>query len=245
MSDLPIKTRSIQLQPETTKAHAHTDLGAYEARPADDSKIIGGLVIIQEIFGVNAHFKRLSEHYAKKGYWVICPAYFDHAERDVVLPYDESGMEKGFALMQQIGFDQMVLDTKQAGLELHKNMATLPGKKRGVAVVGFCLGGSLAWAVSGKTTGIFQAASSYYGSQVPEMKEMKLHNPIILHFGKKDEHIRLTGVDALRKIHPEIPVYLYDAGHGFNCEDRPDYQAQAAKLAEDRTLEFFAKTLAH
>jgi carboxymethylenebutenolidase len=244
MTELPIQTRSIELHPETTKAHAHATIGAFEARPSDDSKIIGGVVIIQEIFGVNQHFKRLSEHYAKKGYWVICPTYFDHAEKDLVLPYDQSGVTKGVATVQEIGFDQMVLDTKCAGTELHKLMAAaMPGKKYGVGVVGFCLGGSLAWAVSAKTTGIFQAASAYYGGQVPEMKEMKPHNPIILHFGKKDDHIRLTGVDALRKIHPEIPVYLYDAGHGFNCEDKPEYNAAAAKLAEDRTLELFAKAL--
>jgi carboxymethylenebutenolidase len=238
-----IRTQFIQLQPEAAKAQKYSEIGAYEARPEDPSQIKAGLVVMQEIFGVNRHLKQVTEAYAKLGFWVITPAFFDHAEKNVELGYEKSDFEKGMQYLNQVSVEQCFLDSKQAGRVLQQKLSELPGAKRKIAAVGYCLGGSLAWGLSCKTENIFQVASSYYGGNVPSAKKDQPKNPVIFHFGKKDQHIPLDSVQEFQKAHQDLPVHLYDADHGFNNNDKPVYDAVSAKLALERTLAFFAKPL--
>ena len=243
MTKLPIQTAYVKINPEAVRSLPHADINCFEARPEDPSQIKGGLILIQEIFGVNHAIQTVSKHYASLGYWVFAPAYFDHVKRDVELGYEKADMEAGMGLLTQIGFDQCLADTKAAGIEMNKKLAALSGAKRKTAVVGYCLGGSLVWAASAKTDGIFSAGSGYYGGQVLQMMDLKPKFPVILHFGKEDHHIPLDKVAEVAKAHPEVPVYLYDAGHGFANVDKKDFSKEAEALAEKRTLEHFTTHL--
>jgi carboxymethylenebutenolidase len=121
-------------------------------------------------------------------------------------------------------------------------LTTHSDTKRKTAVVGFCLGGSLVWALSCKTEGIFSAGSGYYGGNIVQMKEETPKNPVILHFGEKDTHIPKEAVQKIKDAHPEIPIYTYDADHGFANTDKKVFSRESSDLAEKRTLEFFARS---
>jgi len=239
INELKISSHFITLKTDTGLPLANQEIGAFEARPTDLSEVKAGLIVIQEIFGVNHHVQEVAKNYARLGYWVIAPAYFDHVKKNVELGYDDKDMQEGFKLMQEIGFPQFEADTKIAGLALQKKLSELPGTPPKIGVVGYCLGGSLAWAVSCHTNGIFSAASAYYGSQVIQTVDDQPKNPIIFHFGKQDHHIPLEKVSAFQKAHPDLSVYLYDADHGFNNNDKKSFNAPSAELALERTLSFF------
>ena len=238
---MQIQTGTVKINPEATRRLPHAEIGGFEARPVDSNQIVGGLILIQEIFGVNHSIQELSKHYASLGYWVIAPAYFDHIERDIELGYEGPDMEKGMSFLKQVGFDQCLADTKQAGIDLNAKLATLAGRKRKTGVVGFCLGGSLVWAAASKTEGVFVAGSGYYGGQIIQMKDEKPKIPVILHFGKKDAHIPLDGIQKVQEANPEVPIYLYDADHGFSNTDKKVFSPEASALAEKRTLELFSR----
>jgi carboxymethylenebutenolidase len=141
-------------------------------------------------------------------------------------------MQKGFGYMQTVDQDKALLDISAAVQEASKG-----GK---VGVVGFCFGGRMAWLAAARVDGI-AASVPYYGGGVPQLASEKPKVPVMLHFGEKDAHIPVASVEEFKKVHPELPVYLYPADHGFNCDQRGSYDAAAAKLAQDRTLEFFRK----
>ena len=111
-----------------------------------------------------------------------------------------------------------------------------------VGIVGYCLGGSVAWAAAGRLSGL-SAAVGYYGGRVIAMKDLKPRIPTMLHFGDKDANIPIAGVREVAAAHPDVPIHIYPAGHGFNCDQRESYEAASAALAWTRTLEFFAKNL--
>jgi len=206
-------------------------ISAYKAEPAGKPR--GGIVVIQEIWGVNSHIRDVTDRYAKEGYLAIAPAIFDRIEPGVKMDqYTQETMQKGFGYMQKVEQDKALLDVEAAVKEASK-----AGK---VGVVGFCFGGRMAWLAAAHVDGI-AASVPYYGGGVPQLASEKPKVPVMLHFGEKDAHIPLASVEEFKKVHPTLPVHIYPADHGFNCDQRGSYDADAAKLAQDRTLEFFRK----
>ena len=206
---------------------------AYRAEPAGSAR--GALVVIQEIWGINKHIRSVADGYAADGYLAIAPALFDRIEPGVKMDeYTPETMQRGFGLMQKVDMDKALLDVEAAV----QQVASV-GK---VGIVGYCLGGRVAWMSAAHADGL-SAAVAYYGGGVPGLAAEKPRCPVILHFGKKDQHIPLDSVEAFKKVHSELPVYLYDADHGFNCNDRGSYDAAAAKLARERTVEFLRKNI--
>ena len=211
---------------------AAPELDVYESAPQNVSPK-AAVIVIQEIFGVTEHIRGVCDQYAELGYLAWAPALFDRAEPKAELSYGPEGMAKGRELAGKIGWDAPVADVRA--------LAKLAREKRGLetCVVGFCWGGSVAW-LAAQASDEFAAVSSYYGSLAPKRADLAPRSPVILHFGEKDAHIPLADVRALAQARPESPTYVYPADHGFNCTDRPCYDAPSAKLAFDRTVEFFA-----
>jgi carboxymethylenebutenolidase len=207
-------------------------IGAYRVQPSTQAR--AGLVLVQEIFGVNGHIRGVAEGFAREGYDVIVPQFFDRIEREVELGYDEAGVAKGLALVTQLGLDKPLLDITAASQQL-----VASGK---VGIVGYCWGGSMAYLAAARLAGL-GAAVGYYGSLIPRFASEPPRVPVLLHFGKRDKGIPLEGVDKLRAERPELDVQLYDAGHGFNCDQRGSYDDASARLALRRTLAFFAQHL--
>lgn len=205
-------------------------LSAWCARPTGKPR--GGVVVLQEIFGVNDHIRSVADTYAAEGYLAIAPALFDRVETGVEVGYDKAGMNKGRNCVARLEIEDVLLDVSAA-----VHAASEAGK---VGIVGYCWGGSLAWAAACRVQGL-AAASGYYGARVHEWSNEKPMAPAILHFGAKDAHIPLSGVDEVAVRHPDVPVHVYDADHGFNCDARASYDKAAADLARQRTLELFAR----
>ena len=209
------------------------ELTAYRSMPSAQSK--GVVVVIQEIFGVNAHIREVADGYAAQGYSAIAPALFDRIERDIELGYAEADMGKGIELAFQ-------------GLEMAQTMKDLQsvvdyGAAQGaVGVVGFCFGGLLTYLSACQLKGV-AAASSYYGGGIAGVLDHQPKCPLIMHFGELDAHIPMTDVDKIKEANPRIPVHVYDADHGFNCDHRASYSEQAAELALQRTLAHFDQHL--
>jgi carboxymethylenebutenolidase len=207
---------------------------AYAATGGAPAK--AAVVVIQEIFGVNSHIRSVTDDYASQGFFAIAPALFDRVERNVQLGYGPEDRKKGMQVATQVSFEAALKDV-EAALR-HAADKTGAGK---VGVVGFCWGGSLAWLAATRLRPA--AAVGYYGGQIAKYAADKPICPVMLHFGEKDAHIPISEIDKIRRHHPEIPVYLYDAGHGFNCEQRESYEAGSAALARERTLEFLRRHL--
>lgn len=205
--------------------------GLYEAMPAQRPR--GGIVVIQEIFGVNSHIRNVCDGYAAAGYAAIAPQIFDRVQRNVELGYEQQDMTRGIEIARGKLKMEQTLSDLQAAVEDARRF----GK---VGVVGYCFGGMLAWLAASDLTGV-DAAVSYYGGGVAGQVDKRPRCPVLMHFGAKDAHIPLTDVDKVRKAHPEVTIHVYDADHGFNCDHRASYDAAAAKLALDRSLEFFGK----
>lgn len=205
------------------------EIHVYHVEPAGERR--GGLVVIQEIFGVNAHIRAVCEDYAAEGYEVLAPAIFDREHPGFEVGYDADGIAQGVALArQQHPFDLSLADTQTCIDAL--------GAKGPVFVTGYCYGGSVTWAAACKCEGL-AAASGYYGGNIPQMAEWEPKCPTILHFGEHDHGIPMEAVNKVKELHPDVPVYIYDAGHGFNSDRRNDYNEVAAKLGKQRTLELF------
>jgi carboxymethylenebutenolidase len=218
----------------TLKAADGHELGAYVARPA--SEPIAGLVVVQEIFGVNAHIRSVADGYAKDGFLAVAPALFDRMERDVELGYEGADMQKAMSFIPLLNVDNAVTDIA-AALDLAKLVS---GKKAGV--IGYCFGGTVAWLAA---TRLHPAAAvGYYGGRIGNYASENPSAPVMLHFGKQDTHIPAAEVEKLHAAHPEVEIYWYDAGHAFNCEPRPSYNADAAREARTRSLSFLKKHLA-
>lgn len=202
-------------------------IGAYHAEPGGARR--GGLVVIQEIFGLTPHIKTVCDDYAAEGYEVLAPSLFDRQVPGFVSDYSPEETQKGAALAYGQPIERRVADV-QACI----NALTGP-----VFIVGYCFGGSVVWAAACRGKGV-AAASSYYGKMAPEMADEKPACPTICHFGRKDASIPMDKVEALKAKRPEVGVCLYDAGHAFNNADRPQhYDEASATLARQRTLELF------
>ncbi|GIL40410.1 dienelactone hydrolase family protein [Roseiterribacter gracilis] len=212
---------------QTLTADDGHKFAAYRADPAGTAR--GTLVVLQEIFGVNAHIRRVCDGFAADGYIAIAPALFDRAERDVELGYDQAGFAKGRELVGAVGLDG-------AARDIGATIASCTGR---IGVVGYCWGGGLAWLAAARFPNV-HAAVGYYGRLIATnlLGEMP-RAATILHYGEHDPHIPMSDVDKVRSAHPEMSIFTYDAGHGFNCEDRADFNPKAASLARARTLDFF------
>jgi carboxymethylenebutenolidase len=202
------------------------EFDAYHVSPKDARR--GGLVLIQEIFGVTAGIRALADGFAEEGYEVLAPAMFDRSERGFDVARDGDGIAKGFAYMQAQTWDQSLGDVQ----------ACIDALDGPVFITGFCYGGTVAWLAAAKCTGL-TAASAFYGGGIAGALDQGPKIPIILHFGKKDAHITSDHWDKIRAAYPDVPLYLYDADHGFFSEDRPDYDPEPARLARLRTLQLF------
>jgi carboxymethylenebutenolidase len=205
-------------------------ISAYVAKPAGTPK--GGMVVIQEIFGVNHHIRAVTDFYASQGYLAVSPALFDRVQPGIEVGYEGPDRQKGMETKGKVDNAKAELDV-QAAIDYAKQA----GK---VGVVGYCWGGTLAFVAATKLSGV-TAAVGYYGSGIAAMADQKPKAPIILHFGDKDQSIPLTDVEKIKNARPDVPVYVYAAGHGFNCDERGSYDKAAADLARSRTLEFFGK----
>lgn len=212
------------------------ELEAYLARP--DGEPIAGLVVVQEIFGVNAHIRSVADGYAKDGFLAVAPALFDRYERGVELGYEGEDMQKAMGISQKLRMDiDAAVRDIGAAIDFARGQT---GKKCGV--IGYCLGGTLTWlsATRLKT----DAAVGYYAGRIGNFAAEQPQSPVMLHFGKKDQHIPKDEVDSIATAHPAVEIYWYEADHGFNCNPRASYDAVSAKLARERSLEFLKKNLA-
>ncbi len=218
----------IELKPEGAGP-----IRAWRADPAGRPR--GGVVVVQEIFGVNSHLRAVTDKFAAEGYLAVAPAIFEHVEPNFDGGYDAESRQRGMAIVGKTDREQVLRDVAAAN-EVAKEGGN-------VAVVGFCFGGTIAWAAAGRLSGL-SAAIGYYGGGIIGLKDLEPRVPTMLHFGEKDQHIPVAGVREVAAAHPEVEVHIYPADHGFNCDQRESYDAPSAALAWTRTLAFLAKHLA-
>ena len=216
----------VTLQLSAADGHA---LDAYRADPEGTHK--GGLVVIQEIFGVNAHIRDVCDRFAEQGYTVLAPALFDRVDKGIELGYEDADVAEGREIRGKISWDQAVADVV-AAVDVLKS----EGK---VGVVGYCWGGSLTWLAACRLD--IDCAVTYYGGQIPDFKDEQPKCPTILHFGETDGSIPMDAVETVKAAHPELPIYIYPAGHGFACDMRGSYDAESTAEALPRTLAHFAQ----
>jgi carboxymethylenebutenolidase len=206
-------------------------ISAWRADPPVASR--GALVVIQEIFGVNAHIRSVVDRFAGHGFIAMAPALFDHIEHHVELGYDEAGVAYGRQLVEKLGFDRAVEDVESA-----KRMLQPDGN---VGVVGYCWGGTVAFLSWAR---LRLPAVSYYGARTaPFLAHERSTAPLMLHFGEQDPMIPAETIIAHREALPDARIHLWPAGHGFNCDQRADYNATVATQALQRTLAFFETSL--
>ncbi|HEV8641050.1 MAG TPA: dienelactone hydrolase family protein [Methylomirabilota bacterium] len=208
-------------------------LSAYRATPTGKPR--GGLVIVQEIFGVNSHIKKVCDGFAADGYVALAPALFDRVEPNVSMGYQQADIERGRAIRGKIGWDAMVAD-------LRAGVRALQADKLKIGVVGYCMGGSVAWLAATRVDGP-AAAVGYYGGAVADFASERPRCPVLLHFGETDQSIPHEHWDRIRTAQPTVPMHIYPAGHGFNCDERASYHEPSARLARERTVDFLRKHL--
>jgi carboxymethylenebutenolidase len=216
------------LDVELAAADGHR-LSAYLAEPP--AKPRGGVVVIQEIFGVTRHIRAVADQYAAAGFLAVAPALFDRVERNVDVSYTD--MARGSGYVKSLKNEQVMLDV-QAGIDRVRTA----GK---VGVVGYCWGGTIAYLTAARAK--IDAAVVYYGGGVDRYAAEKPRAPVMFHFAEKDRHIPLSAVDTMKASYPEGVYHLYAAEHGFNCTDRASFEPASAKLALQRSLEFFHRYL--
>ncbi|MDX5931799.1 dienelactone hydrolase family protein [Acidiphilium acidophilum] len=215
---------------ELTSADGHK----FQAYAAGDPKSPRALVVVQEIFGVNRHMRDVADRLAQSGYYVLSPAVFDRAERNVELDYTAEGVKKGLELRAAIAESDVMMDIEATAAKL---------SPRPTGIIGYCWGGTIAWWGATKSKS-FRAAVTWYGGGIMQTKEAVPNCPVQMHFGALDKGIPMSDVEAIKQSQPEIPVFIYEnADHGFGCDDRASFNAEANKLAEQRSLAFFAEHL--
>lgn len=220
------------MQVSLTASDGHNLLG-YFAEPPSAPR--AGLVVIQEIFGVNHHIRNVTDRFAADGYAALAPALFDRLGSNLELGYEPDDVTRGRELRGRIDNTDALKDV-QAAIDFLKDHDLKVG------VVGYCWGGSLAWASACRLSGI-DAAVAYYGGELPNMADEQAKCPTIAHFGETDASIPMDRVAVFQEKQPDIPTYIYPAGHGFSCDERGSYDAASAALARERTMTFFAAKL--
>lgn len=212
---------------KVSASDGHT-LGAYRADPAGTPR--GAIVLIQEIFGVNDHIRKVCDGYARDGYICVAPAVFDRVSKDIQLGYGPDDVKVAMETRGKLNWDDVLKDVDAARDEVAD-----AGK---VGVIGYCFGGSVAWLAATRLN--FACAVSYYGGNVADFANEKPNCPIICHIGAQDKAITAEKVEIIRSKRPEVKIYLYDgAPHAFNNDAREgSYHAPSAKLARERTIDF-------
>lgn len=205
------------------------EIGVYHVEPAGERR--GGLVLIQEIFGVTEHIREQCDLFADQGYEVLAPALYDREVPGFEASYSEEDIQRAIQVARQLHDFEVSLKDAQTCIDALKD-------KGPVFMTGYCYGGSVTWAMAARS-GDLAAASGYYGGMIPTQANLEPKCPTILHFGAHDHGIPLPGVERVAELHPEVGVYIYDAGHGFQSDRRTDYHEPSAKLARERTLALF------
>ena len=223
-------------EPVTLTAEDGRRLGAYRAE--SDKSAGAGLVVLHEFYGLNAHIEDVCDRFAAEGYTVISPVLYhridDSQPLGPTIPYGDSSVPLGREMRARVGWENSIKDTGAAVAAL--------SDCSGVAVVGYCWGGTLAWLSASHIA--IRCAVGYYGGQIDQFLDDRPRCPLMLHFGAADKYIALERVARIREAVPDVPVHLYDdAGHGFNCDHSDEYRPAAARLAHARTLEFLAQNL--
>jgi carboxymethylenebutenolidase len=211
------------LDVELTAADGHP-LSAYLSEPQGAPH--GGIVVIQEIFGVTRHIRAVADQFAAAGFLAAAPALFDRVERGVDVPYTD--VQKGFSYVKVLKTGQVMFDIQTA-----IDRVSAAGK---VGVVGYCWGGTMAYLAAARLK--IAAAVAYYGGGIHNYTGEKARIPVMFHFGEKDTHIPLSAVEQIKAAYPEGIYHMYPADHGFNCTDRASFDASSAKLALERSLKF-------
>src|SRR5690348_4282841 len=207
-------------------------IGAYLAKPAAKPK--GGIVVVQEIFGVNQHMRNVTDRFAANGYVAIAPAFFDHIETGVELGYDDAGFKRGRDLVGEISFERAIEDVASAAESIRS-----AGR---IGCVGYCWGGTVAFLAA---TRLAMPSVSYYGARNVKFLDEPPKAHVQFHFGERDSSIPPEAVRRHREELPDAEIYTYPTGHAFDREVDPKvYDAPSSKLALERTLAFFARHLA-
>ncbi|HUK00852.1 MAG TPA: dienelactone hydrolase family protein [Steroidobacteraceae bacterium] len=201
---------------------------------APSGKPLGAIVVVQEIFGVNSHIRSVADGYAAEGYTAIAPALFDRVRKGIELGYSQPEMQEGFGYVQQLKPEQTLLDLSSA-ITVVKNSGR-------VGMVGYCWGGKMTYVAACELP--LACGVAYYGGSTTQCLDKKPKCPMMYHFGEADTHIPLSDVDKIRAANPQGVFHVYPgAGHGFNCDQRASFNPQAAALARERSLAFFAAQL--
>ena len=208
-------------------------MGAYRSDASGDVR--GGVVVLQEIFGVNEHIRDVCDRFATDGYTAIAPALYDRSsQKNVELGYAKEDVAVGRKLREEFSWDDTMLDVDAAA-------AVLRSEGLKVGTVGYCWGGSIAFLSAARLS--IDAAVVYYGGQIKPYLGEKAHCPVLMHFDREDTSIPLADVEAIQRAYPEATVRLYDADHGFNCDRRSQYEPEASGRAKQETLSFFERYL--
>lgn len=209
------------------------ELAAYTAWPQGEPA--AALVVVQEIFGVNDHIRRVCDGWAKDGFLAVAPALFDRIEPGVELSYEGADAQKARSFLPRLDPEKSLMDVAAAV----EYAAKSTGKK--VGVVGYCYGGTIAWLSAARLP--VHAAVGYYGGRIINYVHEQPKAPVMLHFGRRDQHIPPEDVEKVKSAHPGVQVFRYDAGHGFNCDARASFEPESAHLARERSLAFFREHL--
>ena len=211
-----------------TSAIDGAKITALSVAPKDAPR--GGVVVIQEIFGLTDHIAEMCGVFADAGYAAIAPGLFDRVETDFQAEHDADGIKKGIGAVMASPWPQVVSDIQAA-------IAALP---QPVYVTGFCYGGAATWMAATQCTGL-KAVSCFYGRLIADLTDNKPRVPVMLHYGARDTSIPQENIERVRLAAPDSPLYLYDAGHGFCREGSNDFDAASRDLAVTRTLDWFAR----
>ncbi|MBC8790579.1 MAG: carboxymethylenebutenolidase [Tagaea sp. CACIAM 22H2] len=193
-----------------------------------------GLVILQEIFGLNEHIRKTTDSYGYDGYLAIAPALFDRVTPGIELGYGEDDIAKGRDIRAKVPNDKAVTDVAACALALQRAGCTK------IAVIGYCWGGTLAWLAAARVTGL-DACISYYGGGVVQHLNETARCPVLFHFGETDHSIPMSDVEKIGRALPDADLFVYPAGHGFSCEARGAYDKPSADKARERTKEFLRR----
>ncbi|MCC2596968.1 dienelactone hydrolase family protein [Pusillimonas sp. MFBS29] len=216
---------------QLTASDGH-EFHVYTAGPEDARS---GLIVVQEIFGVNSHIRSVADAFAAQGYRVMSPALFDRVQPGIELGYAADDVKEGLAHRAKIENSQALMDIEACAA------AFAPDVK--IGIVGYCWGGRLSWLAACQSTRL-SAASCWYGGGIVQHKDAKHLMPVQMHFGEEDGSIPMEDVAAIRQAQPDVEIHTYaGAGHGFGCDQRASFEPTAAALARERTLDFFSKLL--
>ena len=218
---------------ETIRLNSKVDdaeFGAYHAQPKGRRR--GGVIVIQEIFGIDKYVRADVERWAALGFEAIAPSMFDRSEPGFEADHDPDGLAQGFKYVQAATLENALADI-QTCIDFLKDRGP-------VFIVGYCYGGSMVWQAAAKAHGL-AAGSAYYGGHIQANAGLKPRCPVIIHLGRLDTHIPADTVKAaVQEASPDVPVYIYEAsGHGFNNDGGPGYDKADCDLARARTLDLF------